>query len=88
MNKIVLSAMLLSVFGFNGAASAAGRVASATMEVSFVVQEACTVHAQAKSAPQVSCAYQAPVQVTSQAQAAAPSQTVAASDGQGWQIYF
>lgn len=88
MKKIGLGALLLSVFAFNSSASAAGRVASTALQVSFVVQEACTVQAEGAGAPHVSCAYQAPVQVSSQAQAAAASQTVAASDGQGWQIYF
>lgn len=88
MKNIVSGALLLSVFGLAGSAGAAGSVAGAAMQVSFVVQEACTVQADGAAAPHVSCAYQAPVQVTSQAQAAAPSQTLAASDGQGWQIYF
>jgi len=93
MKKIVLSALLLSAFGFTGNALAAGNVASATMQVSFVVLESCTVQtADASKAPSVACAHQAPVQVSPQAaqavQAAAPSQTVAAIDGQAWQVYF
>lgn len=88
MKKIVLGTLLLSIFSVNGSAIAAGRVASTAMQVSFVVQEACTVRAEGAAAPHVSCAYQAPVQVSSQATATAPLQTVAASDGQGWQIYF
>jgi len=93
MKKLVLGALLLSAFGITGNASAAGKVASATMQVSFVVLESCTVQtADASKAPSVACAHQAPVQVSAQAvqaiQAAAPSQTVAAVDGQAWQVYF
>jgi hypothetical protein len=93
MKKLVLGALLLSAFGFTGNALAAGNVASATMQVSFVVLESCTVQtADASKAPSVACAHQAPVQVSAQAaqavQAAAPSQTVAAVDGQAWQVYF
>lgn len=96
MKKIALGALLLSAFGFTSNALAAGKVASATMQVSFVVLESCTVQtADASKAPSVACAHQAPVQVSPQApqaaqavQATAPSQTVAAVDGQAWQVYF
>jgi hypothetical protein len=97
--KVTLVALLLSAFGFTGNAIAAGNVASATMQVSFVVLESCTVQtADASKAPSVACAHQAPVRVSTQAaqsvqaaqaiQAAASSQTMAATDGQAWQIYF
>jgi len=87
MNKIALGALLLSVFGFANPAIAAGNAATTTMQVSFVIQEACTVRVAdgSQAAPAVSCVHQAPVQVSAAAQAA-PSQTVAGADG--WQIYF
>ncbi len=90
MNKIALGALLLAVFGFANPAIAAGNAVTTTMQVSFVIQEACTVHVAdgSHAAPDVSCAHQAPVQVSAAAGAtqAAASQTVAGADG--WQIYF
>lgn len=89
MKKIALGALLLSVFGFANPAIAAGNAVATTMQVSFVIQEACTVHVAdgSHAAPAVSCVHQAPVQVSAAAAAQAePSQTVASADG--WQIYF
>jgi len=92
MKKIVLGALLLSVFGLaNGAGNAINTV-SASMQVSFTVQESCTVQVaeRTKAAPTVACAYAAPVQVSAQSGAvqAAPSQTLAGADERSWQIYF
>jgi hypothetical protein len=96
MKQFALKALLLlSVFGLGNPAFAAGKAVSTTMEMSFVVQESCTVQTPdgSKAAPAVSCAHQAPVQVSaatadrSAALQAAPSQTLAGADG-GWQIYF
>jgi hypothetical protein len=90
MNKIALGALLLAVFGFAHPAIAAGNAVATTMQVSFVIQETCTVRVAdgSQAAPDVSCVHQAPVQVSAAAGAtqAAPSQTVAGADG--WQIYF
>jgi hypothetical protein len=90
MNKVALGALLLSIFGFANPALAAGNAVATTMQVSFVIQEACTVNVAdgSRAAPAVSCVHQAPVQVSAAASAtqAAPSQTVAGADG--WQIYF
>lgn len=91
MKHIVTGALLLSVFGLSNPALAAGNAVSTAMQVSFVVQEACTVQAPdgSRAAPTVACAHEAPVQVSAAAQAtpaAAPSATVAGLDG--WQIYF
>lgn len=90
MKKIVLGALLLSMFNLANPALAAGNAVSTAMQVSFVVQEACTVQTPdgSRAAPTVACAHEAPVQVSAAAQAtqAAPSQTVASLDG--WQIYF
>lgn len=90
MKTFALGALLLSVLGFANA----GNAVSTAMQVSFVVQESCTVQAPdgAKAAPAVSCAHQAPVLVSAAADRgaatqAAASQTLAGSDG-GWQIYF
>ena len=97
MKKVLLGALLLSVFGMANTASAAGHAISAGMQVSFVVQESCTVQAPdgAKATPTVACAHAAPVQVAPAAAAApardqdaAPSQTVASNDGRTWQITF
>ncbi|TQK11882.1 hypothetical protein [Herbaspirillum sp. SJZ107] len=90
MKKIALGALLLSVFGFANPAIAAGNAVATTMQVSFVIQEACTVRVAdgSHAAPAVSCVHQAPVQVSAAAGAAQaePSQTVASADS--WQIYF
>jgi hypothetical protein len=98
MKKIGLGALLLSVFGLANTAFAAGHAVSASMQVSFVVQEACTVQAPdgAKAAPTVACAHAVPVQVAPAAAAAsaagdlaaAAAQTVAGADGRTWQITF
>jgi len=94
MKKILLGALLLSVFGMATPALAAGNAVATTMQVSFVIQESCTVHLtdDSRSAPAVSCAHEAPVQVSPAAAPAslqaAPSQTLAAADGTSWQIYF
>lgn len=91
MKKIVLGALLLSAFGFANPALAAGNAVATTMQVTFVIQESCTVRTadNARTAPAVSCAHEAPVQVSAAAASvqAAPSQTVASADG-AWQIYF
>ena len=90
MNKIALGALLLAACGFANPAIAAGNAVATTMQVSFVIQEACTVRVTdgSHAAPDVSCVHQAPVQVSAATGAtqAAPSQTVAGTDG--WQIYF
>jgi len=96
MNRFALKALLLlSVFGLGNTALAAGNAVSTAMQMSFVVHESCTVQTPdgSKAAPAVSCAHQAPVQVSaaaadrSAAIQAAPSQSLASVDG-GWQIYF
>ena len=97
MKKIVLGALLLSVFTLADSALAAGNAVATTMQVSFVIQEACTVQVAdgSKAAPAVSCAHESPVQVSPAAAATQlaasqtlASQAVAGSDGKSWQIYF
>lgn len=94
MKKIVLGALLLSVFGLGNPALAAGNAVATTMQVSFVIQESCNVQVAdgAQAAPAVSCAHEAPVQVSPAVAGstlqAASSQTLAAADGASWQIYF
>lgn len=90
MKKMALGALLVSVAGLANPAIAAGNAVGTAMQVSFVVQEACTVQVAdgSKAAPAVSCAHEAPVQIAPAYVALQPtSQTVAGVDG-GWQIYF
>lgn len=88
MKNIAMGALLLTVFGLSSPALAAGNAVSTTMQVSFVVQESCTVQAPdgSRTAPTVACAHAAPVQVSAATAAAVPSTTAASPDG--WQIYF
>jgi len=89
MKRIVLSALLLSMLNIAGGAAAA--TAGATMEVSFVVKESCTVQLQdgaRNAAPTVACGYGAPYQVSAQAQPASASPSSVQADGQTWQITF
>jgi len=91
MKQIALGALLFCVFGLGNPAFAAGNAVSTTIQVSFVIQEACTVRVAdgSRAAPAVSCAREVPVQVsaaTTGAAQAASSQTIASADG--WQIYF
>jgi|GEM_PF-6762433 len=94
MKRIVLGALLLSMLNIAGTATAA-TTAAATMEVSFVVKESCTVQLQddARNAvPTVACGHNSPYQVSGQAQtepqAPAASQSGVQADGQTWQITF
>jgi hypothetical protein len=68
--------------------SAAGKSASATMQVSFTVTEACTVQTTGKT-PQVSCAFETPFQLQARPAAAqsAPA-AIAAADGEQVVVYF
>jgi len=89
MKRIVLGALLLSMLNFAGTAAAASN--SATMEVSFVIKESCTVQLQdgaRNAAPTVACGHNAPYQVSNQRQEPAQPQTQAQADGQTWQITF
>lgn len=93
MKRIVLGALLLSMLNIAGTALAASN--SATMEVSFVVKESCTVQLQdgaRNAAPTVACGHNSPYQVSSQAssqpKAQPASQSSVQADGQTWQITF
>jgi len=89
MKRIVLGAMLLSALNLAGSAAAAN--ASASMEVSFVIKESCTVQVQdgaRNAAPTVACGHESPYQVSNQPQAAAPSEASVQADGRTWQITF
>jgi hypothetical protein len=90
MKKLVLGALLLTVFNLANTASAAGNAVATVMQVGFVIQEACTVQSAdgSRAAPAVTCGHDVPVRVMSAPSAlqAASSQTVAGADG--WQIYF
>lgn len=68
--------------------SAAGKSASATMQVSFTVTEACTVQSKGKS-PEVHCAFETPFQV--QAKSTTTQETAVAAkapDGDQVVVYF
>lgn len=74
--------------------SAAGKSASATMQVSFTVTEACTVQSSGK-ATQVNCAFETPYQLQAKPAAAQPATTTAATtagnavaDGEPVVVYF
>jgi hypothetical protein len=89
MKRIVLGTLLLSMLNVAGIAAAAS--GSATMEVSFVVKESCTVQLQegtARVAPTVSCGHHAPYQVSNQVDTPAPAPSQSQADGQTWQITF
>ncbi len=91
MKRIVLGALLLSMLNLAGNAAAAS--AGATMEVSFVVKESCTVQLRdgvRNAAPTVACGHDAPYQVSAQAPAASQAGVQAGiqADGQAWQITF
>jgi hypothetical protein len=93
MKRIVLGALLLSTLHLGGNAIAA--TASASMEVSFVVKESCTVQMQddaSGAAPTVACGHDAPYRVQPQSapQSGAPAagQPAVQANGQGWQITF
>jgi len=90
MKKIVLGALLLSLFNLANPAAAAGSAVSTAMQVSFVVQEACTVQTAdgSRAAPTVACAHEAPVQVSAAAAAAPSAVSQAMASVDGWQIYF
>ncbi len=94
MKRIVLGALLLSSLHLAGNAVAAS--SSATMEVSFVVKESCTVQLRdgaRNDAPTVACGHDSPYQIQPQAQSPAPSQAASSqsgvqADGRTWQITF
>lgn len=73
--------------------SAAGKSASATMQVSFTVTESCTVQSSGKSA-QVNCAFETPFQLQAKPAVATPATTDAArtaspaADGEPVVVYF
>lgn len=76
-------------------AGAAGKTASATMQVTFEVKESCTVQSAAGTAPAVTCQLNTPYQAQAQAAAApaAASDNRAAADRQPaadgvWTITF
>lgn len=74
MKKLILIALMACTPLIS---SAAGKSASATMQVSFTVVEACTVQATANAA-QVNCVQQTPFQIQAKP-AAEPVQLPAAS---------
>jgi len=91
MKRIVLGTLLLSMLNIAGSAAAAS--ASATMEVSFVVKESCTVQLQdgaRDTAPTVACGHDSPYQVSAQVPSRVPAanQPGVQADGQAWQITF
>ncbi len=72
--------------------SAAGKSASATMQVSFTVTEACTVHTAGKTA-QVNCAHDTPFQLqagqaVAQPAPAAAQPATAPAAGEPTVVYF
>ncbi len=70
--------------------SAAGKSASATMQVSFTVTEACTVQTTGRT-PQVSCVFETPFQLQARPAAAKAQGAPAAApvaDGEPVVVYF
>jgi hypothetical protein len=68
--------------------SAAGKSASATMQVSFTVTEACTVQSKGKS-PKVQCTFETPFQVQARPSAAQDTAVAAkAVEGDQVVVYF
>jgi hypothetical protein len=102
MKKLVVGAILLSLFSLPAVATAAGKTHSGAMQVSFVVQDACVVQAAAPSPmerPAVSCEYDSPYTVKPARQQAAASGAAAdqrqaatsapqPATAQEWTVYF
>lgn len=88
MKKILVGALLFSFF--NLSAIAAGSAVGTAMQVSFVVQEACTVQVAdgSRAAPAVNCSHEAPVRITAAAPSLQSESSQTASVDGGWQIYF
>jgi hypothetical protein len=98
MKKFIERIVLLSLFSLAAAATAAGTAPSGTMQVSFVVQEACVVLS-ASERPAVSCEHDSPYSVQHAGQQAADparsddrqqAATSAAqpATAQEWTVYF
>jgi hypothetical protein len=95
--KNTVKAIALVLFSLPLIASAAGKVATGSMQVSFVVKESCTVQATTTTAaktPAVACQLNTPYQMTRSADKAAASSSDTAmairpeAGAQDWTITF
>jgi hypothetical protein len=96
--KTFAKTFALVLFSLPLIASAAGKTASSSMQVSFVVKESCSVESTASAkTPAVACQLNTPYQLSRSADKAAPATTTNTANGvavrpdagaQDWTLYF
>ncbi|MET0322438.1 MAG: hypothetical protein ABW069_17085 [Duganella sp.] len=88
--KLLVKALSLALISLPLLANAGAK--SASMQVSFIVTDACTVQADSKTAaPAIACQLNAPHLVTREAPAATSATAAAivpAASAQDWTVYF
>ncbi|MES2739421.1 MAG: hypothetical protein V4754_00500 [Pseudomonadota bacterium] len=89
----LISVIALALFALSPSAQAAGKTASNSFQVSFVVNEACAVQSGGASRPVVSCQFASPSHVTQATDtapvaSAAPAATTAGAPGRVWVVTF